>query len=46
MNISMADKIRAYLNAFLWLFSTYLLAPYFYLRIFLRGKTAGLSKIL
>ena len=46
MNISIANRIRAYLNAFFWLFSTYLLAPYFYLRIFLRGKTAGLSKIL
>ena len=46
MNISIANRIRAYLNAFFWLFLTYLLAPYFYLRIFLRGKTAGVSKIL
>lgn len=32
------NRIRAYLNNFFWLFSTYLAAPYLYSRIFLKKK--------
>lgn len=40
-------RIQAYLNNFFWLFSTYLLAPYFYFLIFLRNREKNLRlKIL
>ncbi len=32
------NRVQAYLNNFFWLFLTYLLAPYFYFRIFLRAR--------
>ncbi|MFH1423787.1 MAG: glycosyltransferase family 9 protein [Candidatus Nealsonbacteria bacterium] len=39
-------KILAYFNNFFWLFSTYLLAPYLYFRIFLRKRKNAPLKIL
>ena len=41
MKISIASRINAYLNTFFWLFLTYLSAPYFYLRIYLRTLGRG-----
>ncbi len=41
MGIRRFNRTRAYFNDFFWLFSTFLLAPYFYSRIFLFKKMGG-----
>lgn len=38
------EKVHAYLNNFFWLFSTYLLAPYFYFRIFLLAHRSSAKR--
>mgnify|MGYP001563404032 CR=1 FL=1 len=46
MAITKINKISAYLNTFFWLFTTYLLAPYFYVSILLAKKNKNPLKIL